>query len=62
MAQFVNSGAVLLLLLASLAVLASAAPPKPSDWQLCGEFCALYVEFEFVGFLYEADEFFFVMY
>lgn len=38
MAQFVNSGAVVLLLLASLAVLASAAPPKPSDWQLCGKF------------------------
>jgi len=38
MAQFVNSGAAVVFLLASLAVLASAAPPKPSDWQLCGKF------------------------
>lgn len=34
MAQFVNSGTVALLLLASLAVLANATA-KPSDWQLC---------------------------
>jgi len=36
MAQFVNSGTVALLLLASLAVLANATA-KPSDWQLCGK-------------------------
>ena len=37
MAQFVNSRVAVLLLVASLAVLASAAP-KPSDWHVCGAF------------------------
>lgn len=39
MARFVSSRAVVLLLVASLAAVASAAP-KPSDWHVCGEFCA----------------------
>nr|XP_024385765.1 putative phosphatidylglycerol/phosphatidylinositol transfer protein DDB_G0278295 [Physcomitrium patens]PNR46598.1 hypothetical protein PHYPA_013717 [Physcomitrium patens] len=35
MAQFVKSMGVVLLLVVSLAVVASAAPPRPSDWKLC---------------------------
>lgn len=41
MAQFVKSMGVVLLLVVSLAVVASAAPPRPSDWKLCGEFLEL---------------------
>lgn len=39
MARFVNSGALVLLLVASFALVASAAP-KPSDWRVCGTFSA----------------------